>query len=325
MKTNKTYRSLLDKSIASMLSAIEVYNKPNFQYREETFAILSVNAWEILLKAIILKLYRYKLRYLYVYKPYINRNGLKSKKKKVVDRNRSGNPKTISIIEAMSMLKLKKYLPLNLCENIEALIELRDNSIHFAHMEDISRQVQELGFACIKNYITLIRSKNIEIDISKYNFYLMPLAYVDSGIVAESVLTDETKNYLALVKSKLDNMDDKDKDYDIAITIDINFKKGNSFEGIGFSYDDKGVKIALTEENIRQRYPWNHGELIKRCKDRYSNFSQNKDWNAHKKQIKSDPKLYKERLLDPDNPKSMKKGFYNANVFRLLDSYYIKK
>ena len=55
MKVNKTYRGLLDKPIASMLSAIEVYNKPNFQYREETFAILAVNAWELLLKAIILR------------------------------------------------------------------------------------------------------------------------------------------------------------------------------------------------------------------------------------------------------------------------------
>jgi len=62
MKINKTYRSLLDKSIASMLSAIELYNKPNFQYREETFAILAVNAWELLLKAIILRQNRYKLR-----------------------------------------------------------------------------------------------------------------------------------------------------------------------------------------------------------------------------------------------------------------------
>ena len=175
MKINKTYRSLLDKSIASMLSAIEVYNKPNFQYREETFAILAVNAWELLLKAIVLRQNKYKLRSLYVLKPYINKNGIKSTTRKFIDKNRSGNPKTISIIETLSILQNKKYLSQNLCGNIEALIELRDNSIHFANMNDISRQVQELGFACIKNYITLIKEKDIEIDISNYNFYLMPL------------------------------------------------------------------------------------------------------------------------------------------------------
>lgn len=308
-----------------MLSAIEVYNKPNFQYREETFAILAVNAWELLLKAIVLRQNKYKLRSLYVLKPYINKNGIKSTTRKFIDKNRSGNPKTISIIETLSILQNKKYLSQNLCGNIEALIELRDNSIHFANMNDISRQVQELGFACIKNYITLIKEKDIEIDISNYNFYLMPLAYVTSSIVSDSVLTNETKNYLSLVKSKIANEVSEDQKYDIAITIDIDFKKGNSFDGIGFTYDSNGIKVSLSEENIRKKYPWDHAEVVTRCKARYSDFIQNKDWNARKKELKTNPKLYRDRLLDPQNPKSPKKGFYSTNVFAYLDNYYTKK
>ena len=31
MKINPAYRSLFDKSVGSMLSAIEIYNKPNFK------------------------------------------------------------------------------------------------------------------------------------------------------------------------------------------------------------------------------------------------------------------------------------------------------
>ena len=42
-------QELVDKSIAAMVSAIEVYNKPDFKYREETFSILAINAWELLL------------------------------------------------------------------------------------------------------------------------------------------------------------------------------------------------------------------------------------------------------------------------------------
>lgn len=325
MKVNKTYRSLLDKSIASMLSAIEVYNKPNFQYREETFAILAVNAWELLLKAIILRQNRYKLRSLYVLKPHINKNGVKSTTKKLIDKNRSGNPKTISILETITILKNQKYLPSNLCANIEALIELRDNSIHFTNMDGISRQIQELGFACIKNYITLIKEKKIEIYISSYNFYLMPLAYVASNIVSESVLTEETRNYLTLVKSKIAKEEKTDQNYDIAITIDIDFKKGNSFDCLGFIYDKDGIKISLTEENIRKRYPWDNAELTNRCKARYSDFVQNKKWNERKKEMKTNTKFYRERLLDPGNPKSAKKGFYSTNVFSYLDKYYTKK
>ena len=158
-------------------------------------------------------------------------------------------------------------------------------------MNGVSRQIQELGFACIKNYITLIKEKKIEIDISSYNFYLMPLAYVASNIVSESVLTEETKNYLTLVKSKIAKEEKTDQNYDIAITIDIDFKKGNSFDSLGFTYDKDGIKISLTEENIRKRYPWDNAELTNRCKARYSNFVQNKKWNERKKEMKTNTKL----------------------------------
>lgn len=49
MKARK--KELLDRSVSAMLAAIEIYNKPNFEYREETFAILAINGWELLLKA----------------------------------------------------------------------------------------------------------------------------------------------------------------------------------------------------------------------------------------------------------------------------------
>ncbi|MCI1753546.1 MAG: DUF3644 domain-containing protein [Flavobacteriales bacterium] len=42
---------LMEKSTHAALSAIEIYNKPDFKYREESFSILMVNAWELLLKA----------------------------------------------------------------------------------------------------------------------------------------------------------------------------------------------------------------------------------------------------------------------------------
>lgn len=150
MKKNKIYESLIDKSIGSMLSAIEIYNKPDFKYREETFAILAVNSWELLLKARLLKLNNYRINSIYCYKAYVNKDGKKSSKKKVLDRNRSNNPKSISIIEALNRLSAKNELPSKLKDNIEALVEFRDNAIHFINMKELSKPLQELGFACIK-------------------------------------------------------------------------------------------------------------------------------------------------------------------------------
>ena len=38
-------------AIAATVGAIEIYNKPDFPYRSETFCILAINGWELLLKA----------------------------------------------------------------------------------------------------------------------------------------------------------------------------------------------------------------------------------------------------------------------------------
>ena len=82
---------LLDKSIAAMLAAIEIYNKPDFPYRGETFANLAINSWELLLKAKILKNNSNKVRVLYVKENVQRKDGSKSKKKKT-KITKSGNP-----------------------------------------------------------------------------------------------------------------------------------------------------------------------------------------------------------------------------------------
>lgn len=41
---------------SALLAAIEIYNKPLIEYREQTLALLLVSAWEVLLKARVLQL-----------------------------------------------------------------------------------------------------------------------------------------------------------------------------------------------------------------------------------------------------------------------------
>jgi len=326
MRINVTYRSLLDKSVSCLLSAIEVYNKPNFEYREETFSILAVNAWELLLKAKLLKENRYKIRSLYVLQPAITKSGKPHKTKKEPKLSRSKNPLTHSIEETIRCLEQKRIkLPKGLKGNIESLIELRDNAIHFTNLDDISKQAQELGFACIKNYISIIREWDLEIELSKYNLYLMPLAYVDNKAVIDGITTDESKRYIDFVKTKICELSEEDSDYDIAVKIDVKFEKGNSFEGIGFRYDPNGFPITLTEVDIKSRFPLTYSDIRNSCRNRYTDFKQDKAFYDIMKNVKMNPKLYYERRLDPDNPKSNKKPFYSSNIFKELDKYYTKK
>src|SRR6266550_485585 len=42
---------LAHKSVQAAIAAIEIYNKPDFHFREEAFSVLMTNSWELLLKA----------------------------------------------------------------------------------------------------------------------------------------------------------------------------------------------------------------------------------------------------------------------------------
>ena len=47
----KLSRKLLEKSENAFLLALEIYNKPTVEYRVESFCMLFINAWELMLKA----------------------------------------------------------------------------------------------------------------------------------------------------------------------------------------------------------------------------------------------------------------------------------
>ena len=52
---DKIIENLKEKSIQSFLLGIEIYNKPTITYRLESFAIFICNAWELMLKAYLIK------------------------------------------------------------------------------------------------------------------------------------------------------------------------------------------------------------------------------------------------------------------------------
>lgn len=324
MRINKIYQSLLDKSISSMLAAIEIYNKPNIEYREDTFAILAVNAWELLLKAVMFKYNGYRLHSIYEMKPKIKKDGNKSKIKEPA-LNRTGNPKTLSIFDVMNFLYGKRMLVLSMKNNIDALIELRDNSIHFANMTPISKKIQEIGFATIKNYLQYIREHKIELDVSKYNFYLMPLAYVNEKVIVDSVMTTETTKYVDYVKSLMERCPTSDSSYDIAISIDVKFDKKSSFDSLACKMSKDGTPVYLKEEDFRAKYPLTYRDIMEKSKLLYRDFKADNTFKRYMKEFKTNERLSHERRLDEQNVKSPNKFFYSSGVFQELDKYYTRK
>lgn len=320
-------QELLDKSIAAMVSAIEIYNKPDFLYRGETFAILAINSWELFLKAKYLRINKNKIRSLFVFENPKNKDGSKSKKK-IIKTTRSGNPFTHNLDFVAKKLIMLGEMEETVLKNIEALIELRDSAVHFYNYSlKFNVRIQEIGTATLRNYVSLFK-KWFGKDLSEYNFYLMPLSFVSLDSVSDVlVLNTEEKNFFRFVDELEESETKKETDFSIALNLDINFTKSKSRDAIkvALSKDSDAIKITLSEEQIKEKYPFDYRQITDACKKRYSDFKENSKYHEIRKGYEIDDRYVYIRFLDPDKPKGSKKAFYSGELLNILDEHYIKK
>jgi hypothetical protein len=319
-------KELLDRAIAATVAAIEIYNKPDFLYREEAFAVLAINGWELLLKAKWLADHGNKVGSLYVMKPREKKDGTKSKKLKIKP-TRSGNPTTHSLDFLAKKLVETKAFDANAWANIQALLELRDSSIHFYNRSGaFPVRLQEIGTASLKNFVAATKNW-FNRDLSEFNFYLMPLSFVALPQQTEAVvLNHEEKKFLAFVEGLEPANDDAASPYSVTVNIDIKFTRSKAKDALGVQVTNNpnAPEVRLTEEQIRNQYPWDYVRLNQECAKRYSDFKQVKKYHDIRKRLATDQRYYHMRLLDPNKPKGSKKPLFNPNIMQEFDKHYTK-
>jgi Protein of unknown function (DUF3644)/EC042_2821-lke REase len=320
------WRELLDRAIDATVAAIEIYNKPNFRYREETFAILAVNGWELLFKARWLALHKNQAHSLYVSEKETTLKGTPRKRLKI-KKTRSGNPYTHGIDWLADKLIQQKQLDLTLWKNIQVLLEIRDSAVHFYNPGSaFSLRLQEIGAASLKNFVTLVRDW-FKKDLHEFNFYLMPLSFVPLSRTEGIVLNPAEKKFLKFIEDLEDETDPEGK-FSVAVNVDVRFTKSKAKDALTVVIDPTNPNaqvIRLTEEQIRERYKWDYEQLTERCRDRYSDFKADAKYHRLRKSFSGNPKFMNTRLLDPGNPKSSKKDFFDPNILQEFDSHYRKK
>lgn len=323
-------RLMLEKSIAAIISAIEIYNKPDFKYREETFSVLCINSWELLLKSKILNLASNKVASLYV----MEFRQLKTGKKSTVLRpkpNRSGNPHSIGLFEAYRVITQDYGVKIDraIYDNLIALTEVRDNSIHFVNDDlMLSLKIQELGTASLQNYLHLVRQWFGDV-LSGYNFYLMPLSFFrDFNLASVVVLNSNERNVLKYINEveKRYETPDEIRDFNLTLRIDVKFQKvkvGASFP-VQVSNDPNAPLVRLSEEDLTDKYPWDYDVLTTRLRKRYSNFKVNNQYHEIRRSLESDARYAHARFLNPNNKNGGKKILYNPNIQKEFDKHYLK-
>lgn len=321
------HQRFVDKASAAITSAVEVYNKPSFAYREETFAILALNAWELLLKAKVLKDAGNDLKALRVYEPRKTKSGRPSKKL-FLKKNRAGNPLSISPGACIILLERSPSgFPSEVKSNLIALTAIRDNSVHYITASAVlAKQVQELASASIKNFVQLAKQW-FDRDLSSTLHLVLPLSFISGVPDVEAVVVSPDESRLIRYLQSLAATDtNPHSPFSVAIGIKLKLERSTltTASKVQISKDPEAIKVTLSEQDIRDRYPWDYRELCKRLAERYSDFKQDPKFHAIRKPLLSDEAYAKPRFLDPGNPKSPKKDFYNPNVVSVFDRHYTR-
>jgi hypothetical protein len=309
------YQTLVDKAISACISAIEIYNKPNFEYREETFSILMVNAWELLLKAKLVKDNDDSRESIYFFV------------KGQTFITPSGNAKTIGAIQAMNRLIETKQIPKSVELNIKLLLNIRDDSVHFIHDDvELSTQIQEIGTASLKNFMSLAMSW-FSYDFTQFNFYLMPVSFFHLSDVTSFSIDNEVKSNLLSYLRKIEKEEENCNDPNFAISLKLMTKlvKTTSDEAlqVRVTNDPDAPEIVFSEEEALRNYPNDYYEVIAIFKKRYRDFKQNNVFHDQMRLLKKEGEKYcKVRRLDPDNPNSLNKTFYHNRVIDKFDEWY---
>ncbi len=319
-----------EKAVKACLAAITVYNNPNLQYREESFAILMINAWELLLKARILK----------------NKNGdlrsIQRMERTSVDdfnggnqeaprKTKSGNMMTIGLNKGTEIVRHYVVDGINstCIANLKLLQEIRDNAIHFTNEDNsINHKVYEIGSAALQNFV-LSTQKWFQIDFDQFNIFPMPLAFSPlSGIVesiGDSGSSENVNRFLKLVSEEEVNSSSRDvEDYNVTLKIIVKFVRddGSDVSNVKVEPSDPGAtKIRLSEEKLKEKYPWDFKQLVEKLKSRYTDFKQNSEFYSIKRELEENSNLCHKRFLDR-NQRGTSKKYYSSSISRNFDQHY---
>lgn len=240
----KLYKQLVDKSTEAFTMAIEIYNKPTLKYRVEGFAFFICNAWELMLKAYLIKTQGESSIY------YSDKDS-----------------RSISLRDCITKILTNEKDPLR--KNLECLVELRNTSTHFI-LPEYEILYAPLFQACVMNYIQKLYQYH-ELDISK----TLPDRFITLSISNSSFSDEEIRakygeklsaHLLELCES-LESMtnDNHSPSFSIKIKHELQLTKSKDGTPIRWANEDEdaeSVRIITKLSDVNSSFPYNVKAII---------------------------------------------------------------
>ncbi len=294
---------------SAMLAAIEIYNKPVVEHREQTFSILFVNAWEIFFKARIVQQNGNDLRSIYVR----DKDGIRFRRNRL-----TGDILTIDLSVAME----RSVAPHAVQANVRGMTGIRNAAIHMGTLApSIRTRILQFGTAGVQSFARLCGRWFGQ---SMHAPYLLPLGFVGSAELAVAAVGGKQRDLLRFLEGLCDSVGDDCDGFRVSIATPVLLNPKNSGGAtIGVTNDPTAPTLRMEENDLLDRYSSTYGEMVAVCKRRYSDFKCNKAFYAIKARFDKDPTCCLERKLDPKRERGILKRFYNVDaVFIYLDKAY---
>jgi len=142
------------------------------------------------------------------------------------------------------------------------------------------------------------------------------------------VISNDERNVVNYLAGLMTDADDNNaSDYHVSLDVTISFNRTPAADATAviISNDPSALAVSISEEDIRKQFPWEYSVLTEKLHSRYGNFKENDKYHTLRKKLAADPRYMKTRYLDPGNPKSSRKDFYNPNIITEFDKAYTLK
>lgn len=246
-----------------MTAAIEIYNKPRFAYRDECVVILLLNAWELILKALLSK------DAVSIFYP---------KKRKQPYR-------TLSWQDAIA--KGGHLFPSNVDRlpvqrNLELLATYRDNAVHFYNEKEFRVLLYALAQTCVKNFRDFMQGEFEQRLEDEINWQLLPLGirppvdvttYLSGGNTQRSSKSPAVQQFLAQLAKATDDVSKAGGDRGRLMTIFSvkleSIKKvgdADAVVGVRKGTGDYGPLAVVRTQDPNTTHPLRQTEIVRTIK-----------------------------------------------------------
>lgn len=322
--------SLLENSKSAIIAAIEIHNKPIFSYRYEVSAILIINAWELLLKAIIAENF-----------PEV----------KLINKDGTTKPFEECVTFVAGQLG-NRFRAID--ENLKAIYEFRNHTIHF-YKDSVDSIIYALMHKSVQFY-NEISKEFFNIDLAEEtNLILLPIGFKPFAspidfLSTESEMSKSSNAVQTFIKGIIQSTEtlasegidesivtgfkmavineNRVSNADIIAGITKNpdeakLMVSNVLQKVKLSDDHDARKINIEEENLFQTlYTHKYREVVDTAKKMFSDFKQDAKFNRIMTATKTKPEFHRKRYLDAVNKTGLGQDFYTSGIFDELSKHY---